>query len=101
MYVKPPERVELCPSGFVTTTLTEPAACAGAVAVSEVEELKVTPVLAVPPNVTVAPLTKSVPVMFTDVPPAAGPLFGDADVTAGGDATGAASTVMARALVAV
>ncbi len=49
-----------------------------------VAELTLTAVAAVPPNVTVAPLTKSVPVMVTPVPPAVDPLFGATDVTAGG-----------------
>jgi hypothetical protein len=34
-YVKPPVRVAVCPTGLVTTTSTEPAACAGVVAVRE------------------------------------------------------------------
>jgi hypothetical protein len=44
----------------------------------------VTPVAAMPPKVTVAPLTKFVPVMVTAVPPAVGPLFGETEVTVGG-----------------
>ena len=49
----------------------------------DVEETKATAVAAAPPNVTVAPSTKSVPEMVTLVPPAVGPLFGDTDVTVG------------------
>jgi hypothetical protein len=41
-------------------------------------------VAAVPPNVTVAPAAKFVPVIVTAVPPATGPLFGDTLVTVGG-----------------
>ncbi len=69
---------------MVTTTSTAPTAWAGVVAVIEVEFTKVTPVAAVPPKVTVAPLTKSVPVMVTDVPPVSGPLVGATLVTVGG-----------------
>ena len=43
-----------------------------------------TPVAAVPPKVTVAPVTKFVPVMVTAVPPVSGPLVGSTDVTVGG-----------------
>ncbi len=49
----------------------------------DVEETKAA-VAAAPPNVTVAPLTKSVPVIVTLVPPAVGPLVGKIDVTVGG-----------------
>ena len=38
---------------------------------------------AAPPKSTVEPVMKPVPVIVTDVPPAAGPVFGDTDVTAG------------------
>jgi hypothetical protein len=40
-------------------------------------------VAAAPPNVTVAPAAKFVPVIVTDVPPAVDPLFGDTFVTVG------------------
>jgi hypothetical protein len=40
-------------------------------------------VAAIPPNMTVAPAAKFVPVIVTEVPPAAGPLFGDTLVTVG------------------
>jgi hypothetical protein len=40
-------------------------------------------VAAVPPNVTVAPAAKFVPVIVTAVPPAVDPLFGDTLVTVG------------------
>ncbi len=43
----------------------------------------VTPVAAVPPNVTVAPLTKPVPVIVTAVPPATAPVGGATEVTVG------------------
>jgi hypothetical protein len=38
---------------------------------------------AFPPNVTVAPVAKLVPVIVTTVPPAVDPLFGDRPVTVG------------------
>jgi hypothetical protein len=41
-------------------------------------------VAAVPPNVTVAPERKFVPVIVTAVPPAVDPLFGDTPLTVGG-----------------
>ena len=68
---------------MVTTTLTAPAACAGVVAVIEVLLPNVTPVAAVPPNVTVAPDTKFVPVTVTGVPPVVVPDAGETDVTPG------------------
>jgi hypothetical protein len=67
----------------VTVTVTAPALPAGVVAVSVVLFTTVTPVANVPPNVTVAPTAKFVPVIVTAVPPAAGPLFGDILVTVG------------------
>jgi hypothetical protein len=44
----------------------------------------VTPVAAVPPNVTVAPAVKPVPVIVALVPPAAGPEVGAIELTVGG-----------------
>ena len=70
-------------SGFVTVTVTAPAACAGVVAVIWVPLTTTTFVAAVPPNVTVAPLTKLVPVIVTPVPPVAGPVFGFTLLTEG------------------
>jgi ornithine cyclodeaminase/alanine dehydrogenase-like protein (mu-crystallin family) len=43
----------------------------------------VTPVAATPPKLTVAPLTKFVPLIVTDVPPAVVPLFGERLLTVG------------------
>src|ERR1035441_5093136 len=59
----------------MTATVTAPAAWAGVVAVMVVLFTTVTPVAAVPPNVTVAPAAKFVPVIVTAVPPAGGPLL--------------------------
>jgi hypothetical protein len=67
----------------VTVTVTAPTACAGVVAVRVVLLLTTTLVAAVPPNVTVAPVAKFVPVIVTAVPPAAAPLFGETLVTVG------------------
>ena len=67
-------RFPLCPF-TVTVTVTAPAACAGVVAVIEVLLTAVTFVAAVPPNVTVAPAAKFVPVIVTPVPPVVGPLL--------------------------
>ena len=55
----------------------------GDVAVIDVELTTVTPVAAVAPNATVAPLMKLVPVIVTDVPPPVGPDVGLTLVTAG------------------
>ena len=82
--MNPLPSVPLCPSGLVTTTLTAPAAWAGAVAVILVLLPTVTLVAAVPPKVTEAPVTKFVPVRVTAVPPAIGPLFGETLLTVGG-----------------
>jgi hypothetical protein len=41
-------------------------------------------VAAVPPNITVAPEAKFVPVIVTAVPPAVGPVLGETLVTVGG-----------------
>jgi len=67
----------------VTTTITAPAVCAGVVAVIDVPLATFTFVAAVPPKVTVAPVRKPVPVMVTEVPPAALPVFGVIDATVG------------------
>jgi hypothetical protein len=75
-------RLPLCPF-TVTVTVTAPAVPAGVVAVIDVALTTVTFVAAVLPNVTVAPLAKFVPVIVTDVPPEASPLFGLTLVTVG------------------
>lgn len=69
--------------GFVTLTVTAPAALAGVVAVRVVLLPNETFVAAVVPNVTVAPETKFVPVIVTLAPPAVVPVFGDTPVTVG------------------
>ncbi len=60
-----------------------PAVCAGVVAVIEVLLATVTLVALVPPNLTVAPAKKPVPVMVTAVPPVVGPVLGAMAVTVG------------------
>jgi hypothetical protein len=45
--------------------------------------ISATLVAAVPPNVTVAPVPKLVPVIVTAVPPAVDPVFGDTPLTVG------------------
>ena len=76
-------------SVLVTTTLTAPAAWAGAVAVIVVLFTTVTPGADVPPSLTVAPARKPVPLMVTAVPPVEGPVFGVIDVTVGAGFPGA------------
>lgn len=75
----------LVPPDVVTVTLTAPAP-AGEVTVISVADTTVTLVPALPPNDTVAPGTKPVPVMVTAVAPAAGPLVGESMVIVGGAA---------------
>jgi hypothetical protein len=60
-----------------------PAECAGDVAVIDVALLTVKVVAAVAPKSTAVAPVKFVPVMVTDVPPAAGPLLGLTFVTVG------------------
>ena len=70
------------PPAVVTLTSTVPVP-AGEVAVIEVAELTVKLVAAVAPNVTAVVPLNPVPVMVTDVPPAAGPDVGEIEVTVG------------------
>src|SRR6266542_670620 len=63
----------LCPPGFVTTTLTEPLACAGVTAVTEVLPTTLTDDATAPQKATVAPDANPVPKIVTVVPPSAGP----------------------------
>ena len=76
-------KVPLWLSLLVTTTFTAPAAWAAVVAAIDVLLTTVTPVAAVPPRLTVAPVRKPVPVIVTPVPPPAGPVLGVIDVTVG------------------
>jgi hypothetical protein len=80
--VNPLVKLPLCPL-TVTVTVTAPALPAGAVAVIEVLLTTTTLVAAVPPNVTVAPVAKFVPLIVTAVPPPVGPLFGETLLTVG------------------
>lgn len=68
---------------MVTTTLTDPAECAGAVAVIEVPLTTFTPDADVPPSFTVAPVRNPVPVIVTAVPPAVVPVAGEIALTVG------------------
>jgi hypothetical protein len=80
--VKQPVQVPLCESEFVTRTFTVPAECAVVVPVMLVA-LIVETVSADPPNDTVAPAWKPLPLTVTELPPAAGPLFGVTELTVG------------------
>jgi hypothetical protein len=71
------------PPVATTVTSTVPAEPAGALTVSEVEELTTTLVPAVAPNFTDVTFVKSVPVTVTDVPAVVGPWFGLTAVTVG------------------
>jgi hypothetical protein len=81
-YVKQLEQLPLWPSGFVTTALTDPAACAVVVPVMLVA-LIVDTFTGDPPNDTLEPLWKPVPAIVTAAPPALGPPFGVTDATVG------------------
>jgi hypothetical protein len=80
--VNPFVRLPLCPF-TVTVTVTAPALPAGVVAVMVVLLTTTTLVAAVPPNVTVAPAAKFVPVIVTAVPPDTVPVIGDKLATSG------------------
>jgi len=77
--------VALCWSGFVTTTLTTPGACALVVPVMTVAETAVA-VSATPPTEAVAPVWKFVPLIVRAVLPALVPLAGETDVIVGAGA---------------
>ena len=73
------------PPGVVTVmSTTDEAVPAGLAAVSEVLETTTTDVPALPPNDTLAPTAKFVPVIVTVVPPLAGPASGLIAVVVGG-----------------
>src|ERR1700674_2668773 len=72
---------------------TEPAACAGEVAVMVVAFTTVKAVALVPPKLTAVAPVKLVPVMVTAVPPASSPLFGATAVTVGTGAAARAGTM--------
>jgi formyltetrahydrofolate synthetase len=103
-YVKPLVSVPLWPPGFVTTTLTAPAAWAGVVAVIEVLLEKDTPVAATPPTVTVGTASKLVPLIVMLVPPSVGPELGETletvGVTTGGGSV-PSSPPLAQPIIAV
>ena len=75
-------KLPLCPL-TVTVTVTAPTVPAGVVAVMLVLLTTITFVAAAAPNVTVAPVTKFVPVIVTAVPPPVDPLFGLTLLTVG------------------
>ena len=77
-----PTDVTDVPPAVVAVTFTTPDP-AGATAVMEVAELTTTPDAAFTPNFTTVAPVKLVPVMITDVPPAAGPLVELKPVTVG------------------
>src|SRR5579862_5593454 len=66
---------------LLTTTLTVPAACDGVVTLMVLPFGTATFVPVDPPNVTVAPGRKPVPVITTDVPPLVVPEFGEMPFT--------------------
>jgi hypothetical protein len=81
---KAPLKVPEIELGLVTTIFAAPTERAGVVHVNDVEEMKTTDVQELPPIVTVAPDTKSLPVMVIEVPPAPLPEFGETLDTVGG-----------------
>src|SRR2546426_334346 len=85
--MKPLVRVPDCKLGSMTATFLAPAVPAGVFAVNVVGLTKPTPVAALPPMVTVAPLTKLLPLMVMAVPPLVLPQLGVTDTTTGGGIT--------------
>jgi hypothetical protein len=81
-YVKQSAHVPVWASAFVTVTATAPAAWAVVVPVMVVG-VTVETVNTEPPNDTVAPGWKWVPVTVTEVPPVVDPEFGATDVAVG------------------
>jgi hypothetical protein len=73
----------LAPPAVVTVTSTAPTLPAGEVAVMEVAELTVKLVTAIEPKFRAVAPVKPVPVITTEVPPAARPLVGDIAVIVG------------------
>jgi hypothetical protein len=82
--VNAPTLEPVCVFGLVTTMSRAPTVPAGVRHVNDVDDTNVTEVQAAPPTVTVAPLTKPVPVIEIVVPPLAGPFAGEAEETVGG-----------------
>ena len=76
------ELVADVPTELVTVTSTAPTP-AGLTAVIVVGEATVTEVARAVPKCTVEPLTKSKPVIVTNVPPTVGPAAGLMEVTTG------------------
>ena len=74
----------LMPFDVVTVTSTSPGGSAGDTAVIDVAEFTAKLVAAVEPNLTAVAPVKLVPVMVTEVPPAAGPFLGDNFLIVGG-----------------
>ena len=79
--MKPEARDADCVLGLVTVIETVPALPAGDVARIWVELATVTAVDGEPPNLTVAPAWKPLPVRVTAVPPELGPDIGEAPET--------------------
>ena len=73
--------MELVPLGVVTIRSTVLTVSAGLIAFSCVSDTKVKPAAGVGPNVTAVAPVKLIPLIVTEVPPAAGPLFGVTDRT--------------------
>ena len=81
MYLTLPEEV---PPASVTTTESSPSAWTGVLAVISVAETTTTSLAALP-IVTVAPETKPLPLIVTEVPPRVVPELGSTEETVGGD----------------
>ena len=82
VYVKS-EFAGLAPDVVVTTTDTEPGACAGVVQAIVVVLVTTTLVAALPPKVTLTVPKKFVPVMIAEVPPVVRPALGVTPLTVG------------------
>lgn len=98
------------PPGLDTVTSTTPLP-AGATAVIDLALLMAKDAALVAPNFTAVAPVKSMPVIVTAVPPAAGPLFGEIEITEGAGtcakalrlvpATDATSTATVKAIARI
>src|SRR5438876_591204 len=84
VYVNAPGKLALDPSGLVTVTATVPEP-GGVTALIWVALVKVTAVAFAPPKLTLAPLSKFVPLIVTAVSPEVGPVAGETPETMGAE----------------
>ncbi len=99
-YVNVVAVVRLCPSGRPTASVTTVfGGCGGATAVRTSPLRTLTAALATVPNRTVVPAVKPVPSTVTTVPPCAGPVSGEKELTVNGVGATKVNAAAAVALV--